>query len=238
MSLAQIPTTEPGLFARLAQDFATIWGQGGWAMYAIAGVAMLMFGMGWHVRGRLRQKGFLGLNEDQWRHWLEHPEARQGAVGKLLDFICESDTIEEVSLRCRQVASSEAASFDRDLRVMKVCVGAAPLFGLLGTVTGMLVTFAALASGSGGDQTMAMIASGISEALVTTETGLVVALPGVFFQHMLNRDYQKYKAFLAQLESVCTQTVYRQKKAEDTAKLMARLSASEEVVARLRAAVS
>jgi biopolymer transport protein ExbB len=96
--------------------------------------------------------------------------------------------------------------------VMKVAVGAAPLFGLLGTVTGMLTTFGALASGSGGDQTMGMIAAGISEALITTETGLVIALPGVFFQYMLSRRLQAYKAFLAHLETVCTQTVHRRLK--------------------------
>jgi biopolymer transport protein ExbB/TolQ len=44
--------------------------------------------------------------------------------------------------------ATEVAPFERDLRVMKICVGAAPLLGLFGTVTGMLATFGALASGS------------------------------------------------------------------------------------------
>jgi len=95
---------------------------------------------------------------------------------------------------------------------MKICVGVAPLLGLLGTVTGMLATFEALASGSGGDKTMELVAKGISEALITTETGLVVALPGVFYQHLLARKYDQYKAFLAHLETVCTQTQYRKLK--------------------------
>jgi biopolymer transport protein ExbB len=92
---------------------------------------------------------------------------------------------------------------------MRVCVTAAPLFGLLGTVTGMLTTFGALASGSGGDQTMGMVADGISEALITTETGLVIALPGLFFQYQLRRGPEKYKAFLVHLETACTQAVFR-----------------------------
>ena len=54
-----------------------------------------------------------------------------------------------------------------------------------------------------------MIAGGISEALITTETGLVVALPGLFFQYQLVRKTERYKAFLAHLESVCSQTIYR-----------------------------
>ena len=100
--------------------------------------------------------------------------------------------------------------FERDLRVMKVCVSAAPLVGLLGTVTGMLSTFGALSSGSGGDKTMTLVAAGISEALVTTETGLVIALPGLFFQYQLRRGFESYKAYVAHLETICTQTLYRQ----------------------------
>ena len=73
---------------------------------------------------------------------------------------------------------------------MKICVSAAPLMGLLGTVTGMLATFAALASGSGGDKTMSLVAEGISEALITTETGLVIALPGLFLQYQLTRKLE------------------------------------------------
>jgi len=93
--------------------------------------------------------------------------------------------------------------------MMKICVSAAPLLGLLGTVTGMLTTFGALSTGAGGDKTMSMVAGGISEALITTETGLVVALPGLFFQYQLGRTYERYKAFLAHLETVCTQSLYR-----------------------------
>jgi biopolymer transport protein ExbB len=95
---------------------------------------------------------------------------------------------------------------------MKICVGTAPLLGLFGTVTGMLATFGALAEGSGGEKTMAAIAKGISEALITTETGLVIALPGLFFQYHLARKQERYEAFLTHLETVCTQHLFRRLK--------------------------
>jgi biopolymer transport protein ExbB len=65
-------------------------------------------------------------------------------------------------------------------------VGAAPLLGLLGTVTGMIETFDSMAdqaffSQSGG------IAGGIAEALFTTQMGLVVAVPGVIIGRLLDR---------------------------------------------------
>ncbi len=59
---------------------------------------------------------------------------------------------------------------------------------------------------------MDMIASGISEALITTETGLVIALPGLFFQYHLSRERDRYDAFLSHLETVCTQYLYKNMK--------------------------
>jgi biopolymer transport protein ExbB len=105
--------------------------------------------------------------------------------------------------------TTESAPFVRDLRVLKVTIGTAPLLGLFGTVTGMLATFGALATGSGGDQTMEQIAKGISEALITTETGLIVALPGLFVHYQLARSHERYKAFLARLETACNQAQYK-----------------------------
>ncbi|MFM7052644.1 MAG: MotA/TolQ/ExbB proton channel family protein [Planctomycetota bacterium] len=106
-----------------------------------------------------------------------------------------------------QYRLAELASFDRKLRMMKICVGTAPLLGLFGTVTGMLVTFAALSSGSGGEKTMAQIAGGISEALITTETGLVVALPGLFLQYQVARRVEAFKVFLGRVEHACHRAV-------------------------------
>ena len=61
----------------------------------------------------------------------------------------------------------------------------APLLGLLGTVSGMVTTFSVIAEfGTGNARALA---SGISEALITTQTGLVVAVPGLFLASFLIR---------------------------------------------------
>ncbi len=121
----------------------------------------------------------------------------------------DADDLHDMTVRFNELRSSEIAPFVRELRFMKRAVGTAPLLGLLGTVTGMLTTFKGLAGGSGGDQTMEQIAAGISEALVTTETGLVIALVGVFFQYRLQRQAETYDAFLQHLECACAQYVYK-----------------------------
>ena len=152
----------------LSEPARAIWHAGGWAMIAIAAAALVIFALGVHVHLKLSRKGFASVSETTWRHWIDHPDQRSGPVGALLDFVTGGATIKDTAAFFDELRTTEIAPFERDLRVMKICVGAAPLLGLLGTVTGMLTTFAALAGGSGGEKTMAQVAGGISEALVTT----------------------------------------------------------------------
>ncbi|MDI6451128.1 MotA/TolQ/ExbB proton channel family protein, partial [Anaerobaca lacustris] len=186
-----------------------IWLSGGWAMVALAINALVLFALGMHVLVKLAAKGHRSVPEKTWRHWIDHRDQRRGPIGRLLDFVGGARSIEQTGVFFEELRGTEIVPFERDLQVMKVCVSAAPLLGLLGTVTGMLATFGALATGSGGEKTMGLVAEGISEALVTTETGLIIALPGLFFQYHLSRQLERYKAFLAHLEAVCTQKQHK-----------------------------
>ena len=211
-SAPAIATAPDGLdfsVARLFADAWDTWVAGGWAMIPIFVTAAVMFGVGASVWLRLVAKGFGAVPEKVWRLWIAHPNHREGRIGELLDETADAPSTEVSVAVFAGVRKAELAPFARDLKVMKVCVAVGPLLGLLGTVTGMLATFDALATGSGGDQTMAAIAKGISEALITTETGLVVALPGMFFHYQLSRKRDRYEAFLAHLETVCTQHISR-----------------------------
>lgn len=186
-----------------------IWQKGGWAMGAIFVNAVIMFGFGTHTFLKIANKSFRGVGDKTWRLWIEHPEYREGKVGELLDEVTLAETLGQSAAVFDGVRQTELAPLNRELKMMKVCIAAAPLLGLLGTVTGMLATFAALAAGQGGEKTMVAVSQGISEALITTMTGLVVALPGLFFQYFLSRMRDTYAAFLARLETGCAQDLYR-----------------------------
>ena len=67
----------------------------------------------------------------------------------------------------------------------------APLLGLLGTVIGMIETFDSLQSQSMYTQSGG-IAAGISQALITTEMGLLVAIPGLFVGRALNKKIDRW----------------------------------------------
>ncbi len=81
------------------------------------------------------------------------------------------------------------------LPVIAITAATAPLLGLLGTVTGMINTFNLITVFGTGDAKV--LSSGISEALVTTEFGLIVAIPALIIHGVLSR---KVKAILADME--------------------------------------
>ncbi|MEP4078251.1 MotA/TolQ/ExbB proton channel family protein [Haloferula sp.] len=81
----------------------------------------------------------------------------------------------------------EMAWVERRLPFLGVLIAAAPLLGLLGTVAGMLITFGGMASG-GAAEPIDVISGGISKALVTTQAGLVIAIPAAFLFALLKRQ--------------------------------------------------
>ena len=200
------PSLQP---SSLWQEALQTWNTGGWAMIAIALTALAMFGLGLRVWLEVAAFGHRGVKLSELPRWLEQAHLREGRVGDLVSDFASCDSLDAVESRLASVQASQVRPLERELKLMKVCVSAAPLLGLLGTVTGMLTTFAALSEGSGGDQTMSAIAGGISEALVTTMTGLVIALPGLFFQYVLGRKFAEYRYFLDRLETMCRQRLLR-----------------------------
>ena len=77
---------------------------------------------------------------------------------------------------------AEVPRLERSHNLIKLLAAMSPLLGLLGTVTGMIVTFQAISLFGSGDPKL--MASGISQALVTTVLGLVMAIP-LLFGHSL-----------------------------------------------------
>lgn len=100
-------------------------------------------------------------------------------LGRVLQVYNASKTldIETLEMRLAEAILDEMPRINRFIVILKIISVVAPLMGLLGTVTGMINTFQAITLfGTGDPKTMA---GGISQALVTTVLGLVVAIPTV-----------------------------------------------------------
>ena len=92
-----------------------------------------------------------------------------------------------------------------DFRQHRITLGAmiaaAPLLGLLGTVSGMVKTFESLSSQTG-QKSMEGLAGGISEVLVATESGLTVAIPAMLLVYFAHRQMTKRLQELNQQEEM------------------------------------
>ena len=98
------------------------------------------------------------------------------------------------------------------LPIIQVIAATAPLMGLLGTVTGMIKTFKQITLFGTGDAKS--LSEGISEALITTELGLVAAIPSLILYAILSR---KSKGILSEMERLSSHFIneFPKKKKED-----------------------
>jgi len=90
---------------------------------------------------------------------------------------------ETLELRLGEAVMREVPRINSYLPLLKMIAAIAPLLGLLGTVTGMIVTFQAITLFGGGDPRL--MADGISQALVTTVIGLCVAIPILLLHNLV-----------------------------------------------------
>ena len=96
---------------------------------------------------------------------------------------------ETLELKLSEAVLKEVPKIEFGLNLLKIIAAVAPLMGLLGTVTGMIITFQAITIfGAGDPQAMA---GGISGALVTTVLGLLVAIPTVLLHTVTNGQAKK-----------------------------------------------
>ncbi len=106
----------------------------------------------------------------------------------------EEATPEEFRLALESEAQAEIPLLKRFQNILETIVGLAPLLGLLGTVLGLIASFASLNLGDIGGTKTTNVTSGISEALVSTASGLVVAIFVLLFANSFRGLYQRQMA--------------------------------------------
>jgi len=102
----------------------------------------------------------------------------------------------------------ELPRVERGLSVLAVLGAIAPLLGLLGTVSGMIDTFRVITLFGTGDPKM--MSGGISEALITTELGLAVAIPIMLFHTFLSRRVEHIVGEMEEKAVFLTNSIQKQ----------------------------
>ncbi|MBE0540605.1 MAG: MotA/TolQ/ExbB proton channel family protein [Verrucomicrobia bacterium] len=167
-------------------------------------VAVVIFVARWFAIGRVRTASpgdlqvILGaLRTSDRTKATAHASGITGPVGEMLHAAIDhcrerKEYIEEVMY---EKMLGTRPRLEKWLPFLALSAAAAPLLGLLGTVTGMINTFNMITVFGAGDPKT--LAGGISEALITTEFGLVVAIPSLLLHAVLSR---RVKGVLASME--------------------------------------
>ena len=108
----------------------------------------------------------------------------------------EEATPEEFRLALESSAQAEIPLLKRFQNIFETIIGLAPLLGLLGTVLGLISSFASLNIGDVGGTKTTGVTGGISEALVATASGLVVAIFTLLFANTFRGLYQRQIALI------------------------------------------
>ncbi|MAW34793.1 MAG: protein TolQ [Gammaproteobacteria bacterium] len=134
------------------------------------------------------------------------------------------ESIPQTSLRAMQVAiATEYEILETDLQTLATIASVSPYIGLLGTVWGIMNSFQSLSQTS--QTTIALVAPGISEALIATALGLIAAIPALIAYNKFNRDISKiilrYENFSEELTELLQRTHIPEKSNNDsTSKLL------------------
>ncbi|WP_427978292.1 MotA/TolQ/ExbB proton channel family protein [Agarivorans sp.] len=182
--LAMLEQT-PDLLARLKQ--------GGVVAYIILGLGAIGLLMAlWRIVA-------LWLNELKVKRQLANIGQlnTNNPLGRVLTKAQHSDlAVDDLSLRIEEAILEEMPGLERGQSLIKLFAAVAPLLGLLGTVTGMIGTFQSITLFGTSDPKL--MAGGISQALITTVVGLIVAIPLLFSHNLLSTRTRRILQILQQ----------------------------------------
>ena len=179
--------------------------QGGWMMLPLILLALFIYYTALDLYFWFTRLPILKANADEVDQWTETPATAPPAFGELIGYGragVHSDR--DVQDRFEEVRQTYLPRIDRRICMLVHLIAAAPLSGLLGTVTGMLTTFRGLSISTGG-QTIDLVAGGISEALITTQTGLLISIPAYVFVFLIQRQRNQLERTLCHLETASVQ---------------------------------
>lgn len=188
----------PAESSRLMDQAVAIWTSGGWLMLPLLMLTLFIYvtvfdlfcRVHFHflVRARVHQRDAGEIMRDK--------QPAMQLSRQLVHFNALSSA--EVRRHFTEVRNEYLPPIDRRIRFTAIIITAGPLFGLLGTVTGMLSTFSGMVDQVG--NRFDSVVTGISEALITTQTGLVISIPALVLLSLIVQRRNTLVHCIARLE--------------------------------------
>lgn len=171
-----------------------IWASGGVLMLPLFVLTIIIYGSGFDLWLRLRRNILIRSRIDKrTESEIESGQSPELKKVKSLLLLGIADR-KQINRHFEEIRSASLPLLHRRIRFLAILVSSAPLLGLLGTVMGMFSTFSGM---SAEDRSFDLIIEGISEALITTQTGLLIAIPSMA---MLSFIRQRQKTLILAID--------------------------------------
>lgn len=203
--------------------------KGGIMMYPILFCSILIVGIGIERAYNLRRKNIINTEflKNVRNHWdwkdvqlgLQLCNSHDNSLARILKngLLRFGGKLDEIERAIEGAGQHEASLMNSNLRVLGAVANITPMMGLLGTVFGMIKAFNVISQSGTGNP--GLVASGISEALITTAAGMVVGIPALALYHYFRGKIDRY---VFEMEEISFQLVeelsyeaVREKKAQD-----------------------
>ncbi|QPJ60424.1 MAG: MotA/TolQ/ExbB proton channel family protein [Candidatus Nitronauta litoralis] len=192
----------------------SIFQKGGWMMYPITLCSIFVVGIGIERAYSLRRKNI--INPDFLRkvrtHWnwkdiqlgLQLCKTYDNALARILKagLLRFGGKVDEIERAIEGAGQHEASLLTSNLRLLGAVANITPMLGLLGTVFGMIKAFNVISQSGTGNP--GLVASGISEALITTAAGMLVGIPALALYHYFRG---RIDSFVFEMEEISVQLV-------------------------------
>jgi biopolymer transport protein ExbB len=177
-------------------DFKREFEGGGWVMWpifaiALAGLLITLERIVVYLRRDQSSKRLMGkvekmVAEGRVDEAIQYCRSKAGSVSRVLLAALEGSqgSREDAESRAHEVILHESPGLEKRISTMNILAAAAPLVGLLGTVTGMVTLFEVITVH--GTSNPKLMAGGISEALIATKWGLGIAIPLLITYNLLD----------------------------------------------------
>lgn len=194
------------IFTWFTDEVWGLWVQGGSLMLMLLAIALILYYATLETYMFLKSRtSFKNTNKNTLIQWISNPDKADQETQKMLRYVSDGkETLGEARRRFDEIRACFLPLIDRRITFLSLLVSTAPLAGLLGTVMGMLTTFKGLSTSSGG-KTIDFVAGGISEALITTQTGLIIAIPAYVMINRIVSQRDQLEIFFTTLESLTMQ---------------------------------
>jgi biopolymer transport protein ExbB len=194
------------IWEQFQAEFMTIITDGGVLMVPLTILALTIYYTAFKLFYFFSEHKFYKVDRNKLLELVFNKEKAEGELRDVLEYTQAdtSITVNQMKGRFAEILSAYLAEVDSKRAYLLILITTAPLMGLLGTVMGMLTTFSGLAVSAGGS-TVDQIAAGISEALITTQTGLIIAIPAYVMATLIQKRRNEMEACLTTMEALTVQ---------------------------------